>query len=126
MDAQAAELRFETLAPPFLKFLAMVPLLVRGQEDWNELVTTLADLAPDLFEADVVSEFDHGLLPGERVKIHRVQKRAVQVEDRCFRQFKLLQRASLAYQSAQGVFFAMCRLIVFQLPLRLKPEFFSS
>ena len=51
----------------------------------NELVSTLADLASSLFEAHIVAELNHGFLPCERVEIHRVQQRAVQVEDSGFR-----------------------------------------
>jgi hypothetical protein len=56
-------------------------LLVGGQEDGNEFVTPLAYLAAGLLEAHIVAELDHGFVPGEGMEIHRVQKRAVQVED---------------------------------------------
>jgi hypothetical protein len=45
------------------------------------------------------------------VEIDGVQQRPVQVEDGGFRQFRILHGANAhAYQSASGVFFAMCRL----------------
>jgi hypothetical protein len=63
----------------------MVPLRVRGQEDWNELVATLTDLAPSLLEAHVMAELHHRFVPCEGVKIHRVQERPVEIEDGGFR-----------------------------------------
>src|ERR1700729_3624092 len=38
----------------------------------------------------IVAELKHGFLPCERVEIHRVQQRAVNVEDSGFRQLKVL------------------------------------
>jgi hypothetical protein len=63
----------------------VVPLFVGGQEDWNELVAALSDLASRLLEGHVVTELRHRFVPGKGVEIHRIQKRAVQVEDRGFR-----------------------------------------
>jgi hypothetical protein len=42
--------RPETLAASFLHFLVVVPLFVGRQEDWNELVAALSDLASRLLE----------------------------------------------------------------------------
>ncbi|WP_247444236.1 hypothetical protein [Bradyrhizobium sp. 197] len=66
----------------------MISLFAGGQEDRNELVSALSDLAASLFVAHTVAELDHRFMPSERVKIHRIQKRTVQVEDGGFRQFK--------------------------------------
>lgn len=52
-------------------------LLFGGPKFGNELVAALADLAAGLLEADVVAELVHRFVPGERVEIHRIQKRAV-------------------------------------------------
>jgi hypothetical protein len=61
-------LGLETITAPLLQFLAVVPLLVGGQEDGNELVTALTDLASSLFEAHVVTEFHHRFVPGDGVE----------------------------------------------------------
>ncbi|BCA07529.1 hypothetical protein BDS110ZK12_66040 [Bradyrhizobium diazoefficiens] len=37
-----------------------------------------------------MTKFHHRFLPGERVEIYRVQKRAVEIENGCFRQFAVL------------------------------------
>jgi hypothetical protein len=63
----------------------VVPLFVGGQEDWNELVAALSDLASRLLEGHVVTELHHRFVPGDGVEIDGVQKRPVQVEDRGFR-----------------------------------------
>ena len=74
--------RLETLAAPFLHFLAVVPLFVGGQEDWNELVAALSYLASRLLECHVVTELRHRFMPSDGVQIDGVQQRPVQVEDR--------------------------------------------
>jgi hypothetical protein len=84
-------LGLETIATPLLQFLTVVSLFAGGEEDGNELVSPLANLTSSLFEAHIVAELDHRFVPGERVKIHGIQKRSVQVEDSGFRQFKVLQ-----------------------------------
>jgi len=68
----------------------VVSLFVRGQEDGNELVSALADLASHLFETYIVTKLEHGFLPDQRVEIQRVQKRAVEIEDSGFWQFTFL------------------------------------
>ena len=83
--------RPEALAAPFLKFRAVIPLFVGRKEDRNQLVSSFADLASSLVEAHIMTELEHRLLPCEGVEVHRVQQRAVQVEDRGFRQFHILQ-----------------------------------
>src|ERR1700676_4086870 len=102
--------RLETIAPPLFQFLAVVPLFVGGQEYGNELVSALADLASSLLEADVVTELDHGFLPCERMQIHRNQQRAVQVENRGFRQFKVLQGRSetVPHTNSRRAYFSPC------------------
>jgi hypothetical protein len=50
---------------------------VGGQENGNELVTALADLASRLFEGHVVTELRQRFVPSKGVEIHRIQKRAV-------------------------------------------------
>src|ERR1700675_2242904 len=47
------------------------------QEGGNELVSALTYLASGLFEADVVAELHHRFVPGDRMKVHRVQESAV-------------------------------------------------
>lgn len=74
------------LAAPLFHFFAVVSLFVSGQENGNELVSPFPYLASNLFEAHVVSELQHGFLPGESMEIHRVKKCTVQVEDCGFRQ----------------------------------------
>jgi hypothetical protein len=54
------------------------------------MLMTGADLASNLIEAHIVAELEQSFLPGDRVEIHRVKKRAVQVEDSGFRHFKVL------------------------------------
>ena len=63
-------------------------------EDGNEFVSPLAYLASSLFEAHIVAELEQSFLPCDRVEIHRVQKRAVQVEDCGFRQLTVLRGRS--------------------------------
>jgi hypothetical protein len=43
-------------------------------------LSSLSYLASNLFEAHLVAELKHSFLPCDRVEIHRVQKRALQVE----------------------------------------------
>src|SRR6185295_16505873 len=73
------------LAAPSVEFLTVIAPFLLGQEDWNELVAALSDLTSRLLEAHVMTETNHGLMPCQRVKIDRVQKRAVHVEDRGLR-----------------------------------------
>ena len=81
-----------SIAAPFFQFFAVVPLFVLGQKDRNQLVSPFSDLAPSLLEAYIVAKPDHRFVPCDRVQIHRVHKRAVQVEDSGgFRQIKVLQ-----------------------------------
>src|SRR5882757_1152962 len=54
----------------------------------------LAYLASSLFEAHIVAELEQSFLPCDRVEIHRVQKRAVQVEDSGSWQLKVLHGRS--------------------------------
>lgn len=68
----------------------MVPLIVDGQKDGNELVSAFTDLASNTFETYVVAKLEQSFLPCQRVEIHRVQKRAVQIEDCGFRQLTAL------------------------------------
>lgn len=68
----------------------MVPLIVDGQKDGNELVSAFTDLASNTFETYVVAKLEQSFLPCQRVEIHRVQKRAVQIEDSGFRQLTAL------------------------------------
>jgi hypothetical protein len=65
------------IASPSLQLFAVITLFVGGQEDRNEFVSALANLATDLFETHVVVEVDPRVLPCERVEIDRIQKRAV-------------------------------------------------
>jgi site-specific recombinase XerD len=44
-------------------------------------LSALAHLASSLFEAYLVAALEHRFLPCDRVEIHRVQKRAVLVEN---------------------------------------------
>ena len=78
------------LPAPLLQFLAVVPLFVSGQEDRNELVAALADLASSLLETHIVAEAHHRFVPCECVQIDRIDERAIQIENCGFRQLKLL------------------------------------
>src|SRR3978361_44640 len=69
-------LALETLTSPLFQLLAVVALLVSGQEDRNELVSPLAYLASDLVEAHIVAELEQCLLPRQRLQIQRAQKTA--------------------------------------------------
>ena len=51
-------------------------------------------LASSLFEAHIVAELEQNFLPCDRVEIHRVQKRAVQIEDSGFWQLTVLHGRS--------------------------------
>jgi hypothetical protein len=46
----------------------------------------LAYLASHLLEVHIVAELEQSFLPCQRVEIHQVQKRAVQIENSGFRQ----------------------------------------
>jgi hypothetical protein len=83
-------LGLESLAAPLLQFLAMVSLRLVGEKFGNELVASLADLAPRLLEADVVTELSHRFMPCERVKIDGIQQRPVEIEDGGVRHFTIL------------------------------------
>jgi hypothetical protein len=73
----------------------MVTLVISRQEDGDKLIASLAYLASRLRKADIVAKFEHRFVPRDRMKIHRVQKRAIQVEDSGFRQFDILHRESI-------------------------------
>ena len=79
----------EPLAAPLLQFFTVVFPLCGVQEGGNELVSALAYLASGLFEADVMTELHHRFVPGDRMKVHRVQESAVQVEDGSFWQVEV-------------------------------------
>ena len=62
----------------------MIILLCVVQEGGNEFVTALTYLAAGLFKADVVTELYHRFVPGKRMKVHGIQKSAVQVKMAAF------------------------------------------
>ena len=67
--------------PVFLDLLpATLRLLLRQQREQQQ-VTALADLGADPVEGKVMAEVAQGLFPGFRMEIHRVDQRAVDIED---------------------------------------------
>jgi hypothetical protein len=57
------------IASPSGQLFAVITLFVGGQEDRNEFVPALANLAADVVEAHGMAEFDQRFLPCERVQI---------------------------------------------------------
>src|ERR1700749_2642272 len=78
---QRQVIRLEPLASPLSDLLGVVSLLIRRQKHRNELVAAFPDLAPHLLEGDVMAELYHGLMPGKRVEIDRVEQGAVEIKD---------------------------------------------
>ena len=71
----------QNLAAALLECLADRLALVGREEDGEELVAALADLAADLLEGEVVAELGEGVLPGAGMDVHAVHQRPVHVEN---------------------------------------------
>jgi hypothetical protein len=81
----------------------MVTLVISGLEDGDKLIASLTYLASRLRKAHVVTKLEHRFVPRDRMEIHRVQKRAIQVEDCGFCQFDILHCVSFTDIAVSGL-----------------------
>ena len=63
--------------------LADAGQIVCGHEHRHQLVTALPDLGTNVLVADVIAEIGKRFLPRAGVRVHRVDQRAIDVEDDC-------------------------------------------
>ena len=76
---------FFAVAPAFPRDIlpADAGQIVCGHEHRHQLVTALPDLGTNVLVADVIAEIGKRFLPRAGVRVHRVDQRAIDVEDDC-------------------------------------------